>query len=177
MRTRVVVLGAGFGGLELTTILSDSFGDEIDIVLVDKGDAFVFGFSKLDVMFGRQLPVDARHPYRDIVKPGVRFVQATVRAIDPVAKRVETDRGSFDADILIVALGADIDPAATPGLVEGGNEFYSVAGAETLRDVLPRFEGGPVIVGVCATPFKCPPAPSEAEIGRASCRERVLTDV
>ena len=50
MKTRVVVLGAGFGGLELTTILSDSFGDAIDIVLADKGDAFVFGFSKLDVM-------------------------------------------------------------------------------------------------------------------------------
>ena len=44
MRTRVVVLGAGFGGLELTTILSNAFGNAIDIVLVDKGDAFVFGF-------------------------------------------------------------------------------------------------------------------------------------
>ena len=62
MNTRVVVLGAGFGGLELTTILSKAFGDAIDIVLVDKGDAFVFGFSKLDVMFGRQLPAAVRHP-------------------------------------------------------------------------------------------------------------------
>ncbi len=53
-KTRVVVLGAGFGGLELTTILSDAFGDAIDIMLIDKSDAFVFGFSKLDVMFGRQ---------------------------------------------------------------------------------------------------------------------------
>ena len=61
MRTRVVVLGAGFGGLELTTMLSNAFGDAIDIVLVDKGDAFVFGFSKLDVMFGRQLPAAVRH--------------------------------------------------------------------------------------------------------------------
>jgi hypothetical protein len=55
MRPRVVVLGAGFGGLELTTILSEAFGDTIDIVLIDKGDAFVFGFSKLEVMFGRQI--------------------------------------------------------------------------------------------------------------------------
>jgi sulfide:quinone oxidoreductase len=49
--TRVVVLGAGFGGLELTTTLSDAFGDAIDIVLIDKDDVFVVGFSKLDVMF------------------------------------------------------------------------------------------------------------------------------
>ena len=164
MRKRVVVLGAGFGGLELTSILSDSFGDEIDLVLVDKDDSFVFGFSKLDVMFGHEMPANARHPYRAIVKPGVRFVQAIVRAIDPVARRVETDAGDFEADILVVALGADVDPAATPGLVEGGNEFYSVAGAERLRDVLPGFEGGPAIVGVCGTPFKCPPAPSEAAL-------------
>ena len=72
MKTRVVVVGAGFGGLELTTILSEAFGDAMDIVLIDKGDAFVFGFSKLDVMFGRQMAAAVRHPYRDIVKPGVR---------------------------------------------------------------------------------------------------------
>ena len=72
MTTRVVVLGAGFGGLELTTILSETFGKTIDIVLVDKGDAFIFGFSKLDVMFGRQLTDAVRHPYRNFLKPGVR---------------------------------------------------------------------------------------------------------
>ena len=72
MRTRVVVLGAGFGGLELTTILSDALGEALDLVLIDKGDAFVFGFSKLDVMFGRQMPAAVRHPYGTIAKPGVR---------------------------------------------------------------------------------------------------------
>ena len=162
MKTRVVVLGAGFGGLELTTILSDAFGDAIDLVLIDKGEVFVFGFSKLDVMFERQMPADVRRPYRDIVKPGVRFLQSTVRSIDPAAKRVVTDAGTFEADVLVVALGADIDPAATPGLVEGGNEFYTMAGALALRDVLPRFERGRVIIGVTGKSFKCPPAPSEA---------------
>jgi len=52
---RVVVLGAGFGGLELTTRLSEDFGDTVDVVLIDQSDGFVFGFSKLDVMFGRAL--------------------------------------------------------------------------------------------------------------------------
>jgi len=162
MKTRVVVLGAGFGGLELTTMLSDAFGDAIDVVLVDKGDGFVFGFSKLDVMFGRQLPDAVRHPYRDIVKPGVRFFQTVVRSIDPGAKRTVTDAGTFDADVVVVALGADYDLSATPGLIEGGHEFYSVPAAFALRDVLPRFEKGPAIIGVCGKSFKCPPAPSEA---------------
>ena len=53
---RIVVLGAGFAGLELTTRLSEQFGSDIEVVLIDQSDAFVFGFSKLDVMFGRAVP-------------------------------------------------------------------------------------------------------------------------
>src|SRR6185369_17392331 len=98
---RVVVLGAGFGGLELTTRLSEELGDAVDVVLIDQRDSFVFGFSKLDVMFGRAEAVTVEHPYRDLVKPGVRFVQATIGRIDPVAKRVETDAGALEADILV----------------------------------------------------------------------------
>lgn len=164
MRSRVVVLGAGFGGLELTTILSEAFGEAIDIMLVDRADSFVFGFSKLDVMFGRQVPAGVRHSYRDIVKPGVRFLQSTVRSIDLAARRVVTDTGTFEADVLVVALGADLDAAATPGLVEGGNEFYTVAGAFALCDVLSRFERGAAIIGVTGKSFKCPPAPSETAL-------------
>jgi sulfide:quinone oxidoreductase len=164
MKTRVVVLGAGFGGLELTTMLSDAFGDALDILLVDKGDAFVFGFSKLDVMFGRQQLSVVRHHYRHVVKPGVRFLQSVIQSIDPAAKRIVTADGTFEADILVVALGADYDLRATPGLVEGGHEFYSVAGANALRDVLPTFERGPAIIGVCGKSFKCPPAPSETAL-------------
>ena len=161
---RVVVLGAGFGGLELTTKLSEELGDAADVVLIDRADGFVFGFSKLDVMFGRAVAEAVHHPYDTFVKPGVEFVQADVTAIDPVSKRVETDTGVFDADILVVALGADLHPDATPGLVEGGHEFYTPEGAFAPRDVLASFEGGRVIVAVTSTPFKCPPAPSEAAL-------------
>ena len=161
---KVLVLGAGFGGLELTTTLSEAVGNDAEIVLIDKSDGFVFGFSKLDVMFGRTVPDAVTHPYADLVKPGVRFVQSTIRSIDPAARRVETDAGTFDADVMVVALGADLRPDATPGLVEGGHEFYTVPGAFALRDVLADFSGGRVIVGVCSTPFKCPPAPSETAL-------------
>jgi len=161
---RVVILGAGFGGLELATMLSEAVGDEVAVVLIDKNDAFVFGYSKLDVMFGRTTPDAVRLPYRDIAKPGVRFLQETIIAIDPEARRVTTDDGVHEADVLVVALGADYDLDATPGILEAGNEFYSIAGAERLADVLSEFSGGRAIVGVCGAPFKCPPAPSEAAL-------------
>jgi sulfide:quinone oxidoreductase len=164
MTMRVVVLGAGFGGLELSTRLSEQLGEAADVVLIDAADSFVFGFSKLDVMFGRTTADAVRHPYRDVVQPGVRFVNAAVRSIDPRHRAVETDAGSFEGDVLVVALGADLDPAATPGLLDAGHEFYTVAGAFAARAVLERFEGGRVIVGVTSTPFKCPPAPSETAL-------------
>jgi sulfide:quinone oxidoreductase len=164
MKTRVVVLGAGFGGLELSTMLSEALGDDVQVTLIDKNDSFVFGYSKFDVMFGRTTLDAVRLPYREIAKPGVRYLQQTVTAIDPEARSVTTDGGFHEADVLVVALGADYDVDATPGLAEAGNEFYSVAGAERLGKLLPTFRAGRVLIGVCGAPYKCPPAPSEAAL-------------
>jgi sulfide:quinone oxidoreductase len=163
-RARILVLGAGFGGLELAAAVSAALGEDADIVLIDKNPGFVFGFSKLDVMFGKHLPADVFHPYAGISKAGLRFVQASITSIDPAARRVETDAGSFEGEILVVALGADLEPAATPGLIEAGLEFYTTQGAFAARNVLAGFGGGRVIVGVTSTPFKCPPAPSETAL-------------
>jgi sulfide:quinone oxidoreductase len=91
-------------------------------------------------------------------------VQASIRSIDPTARTVQTDAGAFDADTLVLALGADLDPGATPGLAEGGHEFYTVAGGFAAREVVERFEGGRVVIGVLSTPYKCPPAPSETAL-------------
>jgi len=161
MKRHVLVLGAGFGGLELATRLSQTASDAVDVTLLDRNAAFFFGFSKLEVMLGRESVDDVLLPYRDIAKDGVEFRQETVLGIDPVARRVQTDVGRHDADFLVVAMGADYDLAATPGFEEGGYEYYSLAGAERLRDALGEFEGGRVLVSVLGQPFKCPPAPFE----------------
>jgi sulfide:quinone oxidoreductase len=99
--------------------------------------------------------------YRDIAKEGVEFRQETVLAIDPAARRVTTDVGRYDADFLVVAMGADYDMDATPGFEAGGYEYYTVAGARRLCDALADFDGGRVLVSVLGQPFKCPPAPFE----------------
>ena len=163
MKKRILVLGAGFGGLELSTTLSEAFGDGVDVTLIDKGDAFYFGFSKLDVMFGRTTHDAVLLPYKKFVKPGVRFLQETISSVDPVAKRVATDRGTHEADFLVVALGADYDFAATPGMADA-TEFYTLAGATRLGEMLKTFTKGHVLIAVGGAPFKCPPAPSEAAL-------------
>jgi sulfide:quinone oxidoreductase len=161
MKRHVLILGAGFGGLELATRLSETSSDAVDVTLLDRNDSFFFGFSKLEVMLGRQSADDVRLPYHGIAKDGVEFRRETVVGIDPVARRVQTDVGTHDADFLVVAMGADYDIAATPGFEEGGHEYYSLAGAERLRDALVDFQGGRVLVSVLGQPFKCPPAPFE----------------
>ncbi|MGK2876987.1 MAG: NAD(P)/FAD-dependent oxidoreductase [Solirubrobacterales bacterium] len=161
---RILVLGAGFGGLELTTTLAEEFGGELEITLIDKTDCFVFGFSKLDVMYGRVDEDHVKHRYADLVKPGVTFVHAEITKIDGAAKRVETSAGEFEADILVVGLGANLDCSVTPGLNAGVNEFYTEAGAFAQRARIDAFSGGRVVIGVISAPFKCPPAPSEAAL-------------
>jgi sulfide:quinone oxidoreductase len=161
MSKHVLILGAGFGGLELATRLSQTSADAVRVTLIDRNDSFFFGFSKLDVMLGRQSADDVRLYYRDFEKDGVEFRQETVTGINPAARRVVTDAGSYDADFIVVALGADYDFAATPGFEQGGHEYYSLAGAERLRDALADFKGGKVLVSVLGQPFKCPPAPFE----------------
>jgi sulfide:quinone oxidoreductase len=158
----VLILGAGFGGLELATRLSEDAADEFDVTMVDQSDAFTFGFSKLDLLFGRSDLPGVRLPYANFEKPNVRYSQETVTSIDAAERTVTTDRGTYQPDILVVALGADLDPAATPGMVEEGTEFYSVNGAARLAERLPSFAGGNVVVGVLGGFYKCPAAPYEA---------------
>ncbi|MBS1878583.1 MAG: FAD-dependent oxidoreductase [Actinobacteria bacterium] len=164
MARRVLILGAGFGGLEIATLLSRAAAEEIEVTLIDKGEGFVFGFSKLDVLFGRAGVADVRIPYAQIDKPGVRVVRETITAIDPEARRVTTDSGSYESEAMVIALGADYDFDATPGLAAGGHEFYSVPGAERAAAAVAAFDRGDAVIGVCGAPFKCPPAPSECAL-------------
>ncbi|MGW8315496.1 MAG: NAD(P)/FAD-dependent oxidoreductase [Bacteroidales bacterium] len=163
-KLKVVVLGAGFGGLELTATLSEKMGEQLDLILIDRNDFFFFGYTKLDVMFGHKTAKSVKHSYSRLIKPGVNFRQETITSIDPVRRRVSTDQGSYEADVLVIALGADYDIDATPGLDEGGYEFYSFRGAERVREVLSGFTEGHILIGVTGHPFKCPPAPSETAL-------------
>ena len=160
----VLILGAGFAGLELATRLSEDLQGEVEVTIIDGSDAFVFGFSKLDLMFGRSDLASVRVPYANLKKPGVTFRQEVITSIDPVSRQVTTNASTYQPDVLVVALGADLDPDATPGMVEEGTDYYSVEGANRVRDVLPAFQGGDVIIGVLGPLFKCPAAPFETAV-------------
>lgn len=159
---RIVIIGAGFGGLETASGLAGALGDGWEIVLIDKSDAFFIGFSKIDVLFGRRSQDEVSYRYADLRADRVRFVQDAVTAIDTAARTVTTAGAQLSFDYLVVALGADVAPQATPGFIEsGGYEFYTMAGAERLAPVLDGFTRGTLVLGILGVPYKCPPAPYE----------------
>jgi sulfide:quinone oxidoreductase len=164
VKQHVLILGAGFAGLELATRLSESVADEVLVTLIDESDSFHFGFSKLDVMMGVRSAAEVRLPYEAFSKPSVEFRRERITAIDPEARRVATDRDDYEADVLVVALGAAYDLAGTPGFAEGGVEYYSVEGAERMREAVSGFDSGTVVLAVLGQPFKCPPAPFEGAL-------------
>src|SRR5262249_10956740 len=131
---------------------------------IDQKDGFVFGFSKLDLMFGRRSRAEIQLPYSEISSPGVEFRQESVTAIDPEGRAVTTDGGQYEADVLVVSLGADYDQGATPGFVESGHEYYSVPGAERMHGAIEGFDSGRILIGILGQPFKCPPAPFEGAL-------------
>lgn len=164
MSKHVVILGAGFAGLELATRLSESHADELRVTLIDQNESFTFGFSKLAVMFGQKSLDEVRLPYAGIDKPSVEFRRERVTSIDASARHVETDGGSYDADILAIAMGAAYDIEASPGLAGGGLEYYSPEGADRMREPILEFERGKILIAILGHPFKCPPAPFEGAL-------------
>lgn len=119
MPPRILVLGAGFGGLELCSILSENLGADVEVTLIDRADAFAFGYSKLDEMFGRVALDAVRLPYRRILRPGVRFVQETIASLDSVAGRVVMDRRAYAGDHRGDGAWSRPSPGGAPRVVLG----------------------------------------------------------
>ena len=163
MSKKVLILGAGFGGLELATRLKSLIANDVEVTLIDKHDFFILGFAKLEVLFGRKSADDIKNHYRNL-SPGIRFLRENIQSIDPELRHVVTDQGNHQADVLVIALGADLDPNATPGLVEHGHEFYSLSGVERLNGALASFRRGVAMISILGLPYKCPPAPFEVAL-------------
>jgi sulfide:quinone oxidoreductase len=159
---RTVILGGGFGGIAAANTLRRLAPRDHDVVVVDRAPRFYVGAGKTWLMLGERTFEQISQARTALLESGVRFVQADVTAIDLANRNVATSAESLAWDYLVIALGADLNEAAVPGLAEVGHTFYSVAGAERLKPILAAFSGGEVAILIAKTPFKCPPAPYEA---------------
>jgi sulfide:quinone oxidoreductase len=162
--TTTLILGGGFGGLACARELRTRLSAAHRIVLADRSPRFVVGATKTWVMLGERSAEEVPGRRAALVPEGVEYKETDVLGIDPRRREVQTSVGDFTGDHLVVALGADLDMSAVPGLAEAGHSFYTLSGAVRLRDALAAFSGGRLVLLIPRAPFQCPPAPYEAAI-------------
>lgn len=175
---QIVILGAGTGGTIMAHLLRKRLDKaEWSLTVIDRDDEHYYQPGFLFLPFGfleRRQIVKSRSK---LLPKGVTFVQAEIDRIEADANRVLLQDGrSVPYDYLIVATGAWIQPAETPGMLDGWRDtifdFYTPDGAEALGAKLKAFPGGTIVVHINETPIKCPVAPLEFAFFCDDCLRR-----
>ena len=101
----VIILGAGFGGLEATKALGRA---AVKITLIDRQNYHCFQPLLYQVATAALSPADVAWPIRHILRQqeNATVLMTEVNGIDPVARTVSTEAGPFSFDFLVVATGA-----------------------------------------------------------------------
>jgi sulfide:quinone oxidoreductase len=179
----IIILGGGIGGVVAATRLRKKLPREHRVVLVERESNYLFQPSLLWLMTGTRSAANITRPLAKLDKLGVERIQGEVERIDPAQRTITVNGETISADYLIIALGAAQAPATIPGLAEAGHNFYSLAGAESLRDARLALRAGRLAVLISRIPFKCPAAPYEAamlleyDLRKRKLRDAVSIDV
>jgi sulfide:quinone oxidoreductase len=183
MGASVVILGGGVGGSVVATELRRLLPAEHRITVVERADRFVLGASLLRVIVGERRPDEIARPMASLSRRGIDVVAGDLESIDAGRRRVAVAGRQLEADHLVVALGADLDPSGVPGLAGAGHSFYALDGAVALRDALASFSRGRLVVLTAVPAYKCPAAPYEAALlmewtlRRRGVRDQVALDL
>ena len=165
MGRRILILGAGFGGLAAATELRKGLGQDHRIIVVDRKRSFMMGFVKLWILDGSRKLEESQTPLVGLNAKGIEYLNDEVARIDAASSRVQAkDRGWIEYDYLVVALGADIVPDRVAGFAGKGYNLYDAQQVPGLRDRLLELKRGRVAVAIMGMPYKCPPAPYEASM-------------
>lgn len=160
-KPRVVILGAGFGGLSAAYAFQ-RLAPDADVLLVDESPNFMMGLRKLWLLDGRSTRSEGTRDRARLRERGLPYRQTKVSAIDPERRRVSLNGESVSYDYLILALGAQPRVDLVPGNTQGVFNLFSADGAEQIGARLQDFDRGRIVIAIAGLPFKCPPAPYEA---------------
>jgi sulfide:quinone oxidoreductase len=172
MGQKLLVLGAGIGGLSVVKELTESVGDlgDLEITVVDEDFSHFLGFTLPWVMRGWRGRDSVPIRPCSAALAGVHQVVGTVCAIDPAARTVSlTDNTELGFDALVIATGARNAIDKIAGLrtaVERGSavHYYSADAASQAHQALREFTGGSLVFLVTSQPYRCPVAPYEGSL-------------
>jgi sulfide:quinone oxidoreductase len=162
-RKQIVILGGGSGGIVAATKLGRALGSRHDVLLIDRRPDHLFMPAFLFVMVGQREPEHVTRRLRSLEKRGVKVIQDEIVGIDPSRRQIALGGGNIPYDYLIVSLGLEIAADMIPGYAEGAHHAWELEAALKTRRALESFDGGRVVVGVPLGPYRCPPAPYEAQ--------------
>lgn len=172
-RQTILILGGGIGGVVTARELRRRAPrHHYRVILVDREREHLFPPSLLWLMVGQRNAASIRRPLNRLERKGIEVRIGEIEHIDPAARRVTLAGGGvIESDHLVISLGAELDPGSIPGLAEAGHNFYTLRGAEAIRDALGTLRAGRIVVLTAAPAYKCPAAPYEAAmLIEAFCR-------
>ena len=139
-RPRVVILGAGFGGLWAAKKLKDQV---VDVLVIDRNNFHTF-LPLLYQVAAAEIEIEQiTYPVRQMFRKSknVGFIRAEVKQVIPEENVVVTDAGSIPYDFLIIALGSQTAYYGVPGAKELTFPLKSISQAIELRNhILSMFE-------------------------------------
>lgn len=161
---RVLILGGGFGGIAAAHRLKQKLGNEVEVILVDRRPYFMVGFRKSWALIGESTLEAGQRQLASLSRIGVDVRRGNVDSILPLEKSAVVDGEKIQADALIIALGAELMPAAVNGFKEHAFNVYDPEDIPRAEKALSEFKGGRLVIGIFGAPYKCSPAPYEMAI-------------
>ena len=163
---RILILGAGFGGLTAANILRKNLSNVHKITVIDKNKSFMMGLVNLWILYGTRKLQDSFIPLANLLNKDIEFINDEIVGINFTQSSISTKfSGKFDYDYLIISLGSDLAPEKIDGFIEhGGFNLYDAQQIPELRQKILSLNKGKIAICIADIPYKCPPAPYEASM-------------
>ncbi len=140
MNQKVVIIGAGFGGLELARKLEDA---PVEVTVIDRNNYHVFQALIYQVATAAISPNEIAHPVRAILngQQNYHFLMATVETVDVNRKVVITSNGEVPYDKLVLAAGGQTFFFGNENIAKHAFGLKTMPDAVNLRNqILNQFE-------------------------------------
>jgi sulfide:quinone oxidoreductase len=152
-KKRIVIIGAGFGGLRFLYDLKRTIGKQFAVTLIDLRTTSLEKPSLVEVALAGKLVNHAQIPIDKIArKQNVEFINSRVDKIFAEKNTVQLENGKFvEYDYLVIATGAVKDYGAIPGFEEFAYSVCDDEHAPKMWDAINNFKGGNVVIGASKT--------------------------